>query len=543
MRIGHKIKMLGVLGLLSLVSGQAHATTPVGAQPDGTIANQYIITLLKPQLGDLLYGLGITAQINSLLTAVGGGQLLNVYSTVLYGFSARLTPAQAQLLQALPLVLGVEPDFVVADNATQNSPPSYGIDRIDQRVLPLGKSFNYPDSAGQGVHLYIIDGGLNANHTEFTGRVSTSRNFVKNTNGVIDAESWADCRGHGTHVAGIAAGTQYGVAKKATLHAVRVLDCDGDGAGSTIIAGMDWVAQNAVHPAVVNMSIGSSNGRSAAWETAAQNIVNANIAMAVAAGNDNTSACNQSPAAEPAVITVASVDSKDTRASNSNFGTCVDLFAPGVNIVSAAYNSNTASKTLSGTSMASPHVAGVLALMRAQSPNLSALDVQNTLLTNATTGKVVNAGSGSPNKLLFLSSSASGDAAPVASFSVSCSNFICSFNGSTSSDDQPMASYQWSFGDGTSGNGATLSHAYNAAGAYNLSLVVTDSIGQTGTKLQTLNLAASGANITPNNETPNNSGGGDSDGGSGGGGGAMEFWLLILLGLAALSRQRAFLAK
>jgi serine protease len=420
--------------------------------------------------------------------------VLFAYEYAMRGFAANISAAQAQLLALNPLVASVNPDVRMKAVATQNS-AVWGIDRSDQRNLPLDGKYSYPDQAGQGAHVYVIDTGLNPNHAEFTGRVGASRNFVAPLLfGSADPNAWADCNGHGTHVSSSATGTSWGIAKKATIHAVRVLDCQGTGSGSAILGGMDWVIANAQQPAVANLSLGTLNGRSTDQETGVRNMVNANIAVAVAAGNDSANACNTSPAAEPAVLTVGATEPNDARASYSNFGTCLDLFAPGSNIVAANYNNNTGSTSMSGTSMASPHVAGALALLRAKTPGLSAASVQNALMSETTANKVTNPGSGSPNKLLYVANSGGTpvDNPPVASFTFTCNNLACSFNGSGSTDDNGIASYGWTFGDGSTGSGATPARTYAAAGTYNVTLTVTDGIGQTGTQTKPVTVTAAG---------------------------------------------------
>jgi subtilisin family serine protease len=241
------------------------------------------------------------------------------------------------------------------------------------------------------VRVYVIDTGIRTAHTQFGGRASN----------VFDAfgGNGADCNGHGTHVSGTVGGSTYGVAKSALLRGVRVLDCNGSGSTSGVIAGVDWVTNNHINPAVANMSLGG--GASSALDTAVNNLSNSGVTIAVAAGNSNANACNSSPARAANAITVGSTTITDARSSFSNFGTCVDLFAPGSGILSSWFSSNTATATLSGTSMASPHVAGAAALYKQANPSASATTIRNALVNNATTNVISNVGTGSPNRLLY----------------------------------------------------------------------------------------------------------------------------------------------
>jgi subtilisin family serine protease len=284
----------------------------------------------------------------------------------------------------------VEEDGVVQADATQSNPP-WGLDRVDQRNLPLNAIYTF-NWTGSGVRAYVIDTGIRTAHGQFGGRASN----------VFDAfgGSGADCNGHGTHVAGTIGGSTYGVAKSAMLRGVRVLDCNGSGSNSGVIAGVDWVRLNHIAPAVANMSLGG--GASSALDTAVNNLHNANVTIAVAAGNNNgANACNVSPARAANAITVGSTTQSDARSSFSNIGTCLDIFAPGSGILSAWWTSNTATATLSGTSMASPHVAGAAALYKQANPSASSTTIRNALVNNATTGVISNVGTGSPNRLLY----------------------------------------------------------------------------------------------------------------------------------------------
>nr|5WSL_A Chain A, keratinase [Meiothermus taiwanensis WR-220]5WSL_B Chain B, keratinase [Meiothermus taiwanensis WR-220]5WSL_C Chain C, keratinase [Meiothermus taiwanensis WR-220] len=275
--------------------------------------------------------------------------------------------------------------------ATQTG-ATWGLDRIDQRTLPLSGTFTYSNT-GSGVNAYIIDTGIRVSHSEFGGRATAVFDAIG------DGQNGNDCNGHGTHVAGTVGGTVYGVAKSVRLYAVRVLNCSGSGSNSGVIAGVDWVRQNARRPAVANMSLGG--GASSALDTAVNNAINAGITFALAAGNSNRDACQFSPARVTAGITVGATTSTDARASYSNYGSCLDLFAPGSSITSAWISSDTSTNTISGTSMATPHVAGVAALYLQSNPSASPATVRNAIVGNATSGVVSNAGRRSPNLLLY----------------------------------------------------------------------------------------------------------------------------------------------
>ena len=421
------------------------------------IANRYIV-LFRDDEQD------VDGKANA-LAIKHAGKVKHLYKSALKGMALELPDAAAAAVRAEPSVMLVEQDQTMSISATQSG-ATWGIDRIDQRTLPLSTTYVY-NADGTGVTVYIIDTGMNLSHTQFTGRASTGYDAV------TAGGTAADCNGHGTHVAGTVGGTTYGVAKSVNLVAVRVLDCAGSGTTSGVIAGIDWVTANKRLPAAANMSLGG--GVSAALNTAVKNSVAAGVVYAVAAGNDGGDACLHSPAAEPTAITVGATDINDGFASFSNRGSCVDINAPGVNITSAWYNTNTATNTISGTSMATPHVAGAAALYLQTNPTATPAQVDAALKTNASTTVVP---SGTTNKLLYMGfiTAAPSTAPPVANFTASCAGLTCSFDGTTSTA-LAGATFSWTFGDATTGAGVTTSHAYAAAGTYSVILTVTDANG------------------------------------------------------------------
>ena len=324
-----------------------------------------------------------------------GARVSHVYAHAINGFSAWMSDDRAVALSDDPRVKFVEQDSIMTATVTQTNPP-WGLDRIGQRNLPLNQTYSYT-STGAGVNAYIIDTGIRITHQQFAGRASVGFDAVR------DGQNGNDCNGHGTHVSGTVGGSTFGVAKNVRLFAVRVLNCSGSGTNSGVIAGVDWVTANRIRPAVANMSLGG--GVSAALDTAVRNSIASGVTYAIAAGNSNTNAANSSPARVAEAITVGATTMTDARSSFSNFGSVVDIFAPGSAILSAWRTSDTATNTISGTSMATPHVAGVAARFLQNNPTASPATVRNELVAQATLNHLSGIPSGTANRLLFWSSS------------------------------------------------------------------------------------------------------------------------------------------
>jgi subtilisin family serine protease len=390
---------LAVAPAAAAMASSAPATAPAtssdaaAAPVAGALIEDSYIVVLKD--GDVAKA-EVRSTAKSLVQEYGG-EVRHSYTNAVRGFSASMSPGQAKKLEADPSVAYVEQNRVMTATETQSPVPSWGLDRIDQAALPLDDSYTYTDS-GTGVKAYIVDTGILTTHEDFGGRAVSG---IDTVDGDDDA---TDCAGHGTHVAGTVGGTEYGVAKDVSLVAVRVLDCGGSGSFDGVIAGIDWVTADhaAGEPAVANMSLGG--GFSQAVNDAVSAAVADGVTFALAAGNDSgADACDGSPSSTAEALTVGASEDTDARAVYSNIGSCVDIFAPGSDITSAWYTDDTATNTISGTSMATPHVAGAAALVLSGNPAATPAEVGDALTGAALPDVVTDPGTGSPNLLLNVS--------------------------------------------------------------------------------------------------------------------------------------------
>jgi len=382
------IRRLAGLGLAATAAvGLALAGTATASAAEGKILGADSATAIDGSY-IVVFKDGVAATAASTAERYGA-TVEQTYTAALDGFAGSMSEAAAKRLAADPAVEFVQQNQVMSVAIDQPNPPSWGLDRVDQRDLPLNQNYSYTTGASN-VTAYIIDTGMSVGHPDFGGRATHGFD-------AIDGGTADDCHGHGTHVGGTVGGTAHGIAKQVKLVAVRVLNCSGSGTTAQVVAGIDWVTNNAVKPATANMSLGG--GVDAALDSAVSRSIASGVTYAIASGNSNTNACNFSPARVPEAITVNSSTNTDARSSFSNYGTCTDIFAPGSNITSTWLNNGT--NTISGTSMATPHVAGAAALYLSANPTASPQAVRDALVAAGTPGKITSPGTGSPNVLLY----------------------------------------------------------------------------------------------------------------------------------------------
>ncbi|WP_030991750.1 S8 family peptidase [Streptomyces sp. NRRL S-1813] len=383
--ISAAVAATGIAAVTAVTAGASPAAEGkiYGAEAKGAVNGSYIVMLKKSVR---------TAESGDLASKYGG-KVKRSFTSAIDGFSASgLSAEEARQLAADPSVDKVVQNKKFHINEAQDNPPSWGLDRIDQADTKGDKKYNYPDAAGEGVTAYVIDTGIHISHKDFGGRASYGFNAIDKS------DKAEDDNGHGTHVAGTIGGTKHGVAKKAKVVAVKVLDGEGSGTTEQVVAGIDWVTKNHKGPSVANMSLGG--GVDEALDTAVKKAIDSGVTFGVAAGNESSDAGQSSPARVKEAITVASSTKDDEQSDFSNFGTAVDLYAPGSDITSDWNSGDDATKTISGTSMATPHVVGAAAVYLAGHKDAKPADVEKALTAGATADKISNPSEGTPNKLL-----------------------------------------------------------------------------------------------------------------------------------------------
>jgi subtilisin family serine protease len=467
-------KMVALLGLMGVLGcGEFDAAGPGADLPDPfqtSAAEPYVVTVSP----------------NASAAMVAHSQGIDpdaVFSHALNGFVARIPRQAVAGILRNPHVQSVEADGPITGDTQVQADPTWGLDRIDQRELPLDNGYSYAYT-GHGVTAYIIDSGIRFDHVDFEGRAK--RGF----DAFSDGQDGSDCRGHGTHVAGTVGGRTWGVAKSVRLVSVRVLDCNGRGTVSGAIAGIDWIIRNNAGPAVANMSLGAAKNES--LNQAVRNLAAAGVQVSVAAGNSDTDACTVSPASTREAITVGSAGSsrRNVRRPYSNWGDCVDVFAPGSEITSASHLDPVSSVVMSGTSMAAPHAAGVMALWLEAEPTLMSAQLHQLVIANATQDIVEDAKSANAHMLHSLRDGAASlpppsSPPPSASFSAACEDTDCAFT-DESSPAASIVAWAWDLGDGSTSSARNPARHYAKAGTYTVVQTVTDDMGLTDTAARTI---------------------------------------------------------
>ncbi|TDD38148.1 trypsin-like serine protease [Actinomadura sp. KC06] len=483
-----RISSSAVAALAAVVVAALLPGVGSAAEPEGRV-----IAARTPIPGSYLVKLKDSRSVGqtaSDLTRAHGGQLKSVYTAAGNGFLVRgLDEAKARRLAGHAAVAAVYQEGtarLAQDDAT------WGLDRIDQKNLPLDKKYNPPNTASLAT-AYVMDGGIRKTHTEFGGRASVGGDFTDSKPG-----DGSDCNGHGTHVAGTVGGKVYGVAKQVKVVALRTFGCGSTAPDSWAMDALEWLGRNGVKPAVVNMSLIFDTADFAA--DMIRNLTGQGLVFVAAAGNSNADACGYGPAKLPEVITVGNTERDDRRNSMSNYGRCVDVFAPGTYIDAASHSSDTGITQKTGTSMAAPHVAGAVAVWLHANPGATAKQAHDAIVNAATQGVVKNPGTRSPNKLLNVQFGPGdpGPGGPAAKFTASCAITApsCAFDASVSTG---ATSYRWDFGDGGTGDGVKYKHNYAKAGAYKVKLTVTDSAGNSNSTEQEVTAGKPGGdpNLAP----------------------------------------------